>query len=198
MTGREPADLEELLDRMLDVSEERDPVSLGDLLDAVGRRSFGPLLLLAGLIILMPLVGDIPGVPTVMGLVVLLISGQLLLRRPYFWLPGWILRRSIAAEKLRKALGWLRKPARFVDRWLRPRLTKLVDGAWVYVIALVSSGLSLATPLMELVPFSANGAGAVLTAFGLALIARDGLMALIALVIAAGTSGAVIWGLAAA
>ena len=35
-----------------------------------------------------------------------------------------------------------------------------------------------ATPLMELVPFSANVAGIAVTSFGLALIAADGLMAL--------------------
>lgn len=31
--------------------------------NAVGRRSFGPTLLLAGLVTLAPIVGDIPGVP---------------------------------------------------------------------------------------------------------------------------------------
>ena len=36
---------------------------------------------------------------------------------------------------------------------------------------------------MEVVPFSANGAGIVLTIFGLSLIARDGLLALIAFVL---------------
>jgi hypothetical protein len=44
---------------------------------------------------------------------------------------------------------------------------------------------------MELVPFSANLAGIVLTAFGLALIASDGLLALIAIVLTAGTIGVV-------
>ncbi len=44
---------------------------------------------------------------------------------------------------------------------------------------------------MELVPFSANGAGAVLTGFGLALIARDGLVALVALALAMLTGGIV-------
>jgi hypothetical protein len=36
-------------------------------------------------------------------------------------------------------------------------------------------------PVMEVIPFSASGAGAALTAFGLALIAHDGLTALFAL-----------------
>jgi hypothetical protein len=38
---------------------------------------------------------------------------------------------------------------------------------------------------MEFVPFSANIAGAALTAFGLALIAHDGLLALLAFVLTA-------------
>lgn len=193
---REPADLEELLDRVAAIARERERVSFGDVLDSVGRRSFGPLLLLTGLIILAPLIGDIPGVPTVVGLVVLLISAQLLLRRDHFWLPEWMLNRSIAAEKLCKAVGWLQRPASFVDRLLKPRLTHLVEGPWVYLMALVSALIALATPVMEIVPFSANGAGAVLTAFGLALIAHDGLMALLALLVAAGTTALLVLGLA--
>jgi hypothetical protein len=35
-------------------------------------------------------------------------------------------------------------------------------------------------PFLEVVPFSANLAGAALAAFGLALISRDGLLALLA------------------
>ena len=35
-------------------------------------------------------------------------------------------------------------------------------------------------PVMEVVPFSANLAGIALTAFGLAVIAHDGLLALVA------------------
>jgi hypothetical protein len=56
-------------------------------MDAVGRRSFGPLLLLAGIVLAAPGVGDIPGVPTVMGLFILLVSGQMLFDRDHFWMP---------------------------------------------------------------------------------------------------------------
>ena len=62
------------------------------------------------------------------------------------------------------------------------------------IIALV---IGLAQPLMELVPFSANGAGAVLTAFGLALISRDVLIALVAMALAALTAGIVTYALIA-
>ena len=47
-------------------------------------------------------------------------------------------------------------------------------------------------PFMEVVPFSANLAGAALAAFGLALVARDGLLALIAFLITAATAGLLI------
>lgn len=186
---QEVSSLEELLDRMAEADEEDEEVSLDALLDAIGRRSFGPLLLMAGLITLAPLVGDIPGVPTIMGVFVILTAGQLLFHRHHFWLPDWMLKRSIERTKLCKALDWLRKPAGWVDRWLKPRLKMFIRTAGVHVIAAVSVAIGLAMPAMEFVPFSANGAGAALTAFGLALIADDGLLALIALVITLGTFG---------
>lgn len=46
-------------------------------------------------------------------------------------------------------------------------------------------------PVMELIPFSSSGAGAALTAFGLALIANDGFLGLLAFVLTAVTAGLV-------
>ena len=193
-----PADLEDVLDVIEHAAHGARRVSFGDIFRAIGRRSFGPLLLLPGLIVLAPLVGDIPGVPTAMAVVVLLIAGQMLLRREHFWLPRWMLDRSLAAGKVAKAAGWLRKPARFVDRYLRPRLERFVTGPGEYAIAAVALAIALFMPAMEIVPFSANGAGAVLTAFGVALIARDGLIAVAALALAGLTTGLVVFALATA
>ena len=182
-------------DEESDEESDDDQVSLDAILEAVGRRSFGPLLLLAGIITLMPIVGDIPGMPTMMGLLVILTTGQLLFRRERFWLPQWMLKRSITRGKLCKALGWMRRPTRFIDRITRPRLTPLVHGAGTVVIAVACIIIAAAMPAMEVVPFSANGAGAALTAFGLALIARDGLVALIAFIFTATTFGLVAYNL---
>ncbi|MEX2670520.1 MAG: exopolysaccharide biosynthesis protein [Phycisphaeraceae bacterium] len=182
-----PTNLERLLDRIDEVSQEGDRVSLDSILQTVGSRSFGPLLLMAGLITFAPIVGDIPGVPTMMGLFVFLIAVQLLFHRKHFWLPGWLLRRSVARDKLCKALSWSRPAARFIDRLLRPRLKMLINGGATHVIAIVSLVIAAAMPMMEIVPFSANLAGAALTAFGLALIARDGLLAMFAFVFTAAT-----------
>jgi hypothetical protein len=179
---QEVTNLEQLLDRVGKATQGGGRVSLGAVLDVVGRRSFGPLLLLAGLVTLAPIIGDIPGVPTIMAVLVWLIAGQLLFRREHIWLPRWLLERSVAPDKLRQALKWLRRPARFIDRLLRPRLAIVTHPTAVAIVCLV---IAAAMPAMEVVPFSANIAGAALTAFGLALIAHDGLMALLAFVMTA-------------
>jgi hypothetical protein len=177
-------DLTELLDRAEGAAKDGgDETSVGDVLDHIGQRSFGPLLLIAGLVMLAPLVGDIPGVPIMMGVIVVLVSGQFMLRREHIWLPQWILRRSVKNSKVEKAVKWLRKPARFVDRVTRPRLTWAVRHAGAYVIGIASILVAAATPVMEFIPFSATFAGVAITAFGLALIAHDGAIAIVAIAV---------------
>ena len=175
-------DIEGLLTRIDAASKGKRRVSLEDLYEEVGSRSFGPLMLLAGIVTLAPLVGDIPGVPTTIGLLVILVSSQMVIGRTSFWLPGFLLHRSVSSAKLRKALSWLQRPARFVDRLVRPRLAALAGGAATRVIACLCLLVGMAMPVMDFVPFTANIAGLALTAFGLSLIAHDGLLAIGALV----------------
>ena len=166
---QELTNLEQLLGRIGETAQGSDQVSLGAILEVVGRRSFGPLLLLAGIVTLAPIIGDIPGVPTIIGIIVFLIAIQLLFQGENLWLPHFLLKRSVAREKLRKTLERLQRPARFIDRLLRSRLTMLTEGAMIYVIATVCLGIAATMPMLELVSFSANLAGAALTAFGLCI-----------------------------
>lgn len=184
----DPNSLQELLDRLRDGTNGQRRVSVGDILAVVGERSFGPLALVAGLVTLAPLIGDIPGVPTLLALMVLLTVGQLLFQRETIWIPARLANRSMEQEKLDKGLDWLEKPARFLDRWTRPRLVFLVRGPGQYVMAVLCLLVAAAMPLMEIIPFSANGGGLALAAFGLAIIARDGLLALFAALTTGGTA----------
>lgn len=190
--NQEPANLEQVLERMRHAHAQGDRVSLGAVLREIENRSFGSLLLVEGLITFSPLVGDIPGMSAMMGVCVLLTAGQMLFHRGHFWLPQRLLRLSIKQDKFCKVLQWLGPMARFTDRLLRQRLVFLVRKSGVYLIAIVCAAIALVMPLMELVPFSAYSAGFVLSMFGLALIGRDGLLALIALAITLGTAGLVI------
>ena len=179
--------LEQLLERLAKAADHRDQVEIGTMIEVVGQKSFGPLLLLAGVVAFSPFSG-IPGVPTIVALIVLLTAGQLLFGRQYFWLPQWVMRRKVPRTKYEKALKCMQPAARFVDRFFRPRLTLLTRRAGAYVIALVCVLIALAMPPLELVPFAATTAGAALTAFGLSLISQDGVMTVVALIFTAGAS----------
>lgn len=193
--SKEVSNLEELIEKIKKADGEGDEVSFDDILDKIGRRSFAPLLLLAGTITLAPIIGDIPGVPMIMGIFVLLTTGQLLFGREHFWLPDWILNRSAEKEKIEKGINWLQKPAKFIDKWSKPRLTVFTQGTGHYVIAAVCFLIALAMPVMEIIPFSANLAGIAFTLFGLSLITRDGILAILALIFALGTFGIVVFGI---
>ena len=184
-------DLEDLISRIGEAADANgDRVSIEDVLDKVGYRSFAPFLLLAGIVSMAPVISDIPGVPVMAGLLVALVAGQLIAGRKQFWLPQWLLRRSMKSKSLRKGLSYLEKPARFIDRIIHPRWTGITRHAGTYAIALASVAVALLTPAMEFVPFSAILAGIAFTAFGLALVANDGLLAIIAFVFTAGIVGA--------
>lgn len=188
-------DLGDLLDRVEEAARRNDPTSVGAVMDELGSRSFAPLLLLAGLVMLAPVVGDIPGVPVLMGSLVVLTAGQFLLGRRHVWLPDWLLRRSVSPDKVRTMVRWLRPVGRLLDRWSQPRLTPLVRQGGAYAICVACLLVAATTPVMEVVPFSANLAGAAITAFGLALLVGDGLVALLAIGLSVGAFSMVLYGL---
>lgn len=173
--------LRQLLDTLRTIDHDHSPVNLDDILELTGRRSFGPILLVAGLVTLAPLVGDIPGVPTLMALLVILVSAQLLAGRRRIWLPRFLRERSVTRPGLERIIDRLEPPARFIDRFFHPRLSVLVMGPGTLLIGMSALLVALVMPMLEFIPFSATLAGAALSAFGLSLIARDGYLAIFSL-----------------
>jgi hypothetical protein len=70
--------LAELLEVLGRAGEGKDEASVADIHEAISIRSFGPLLLAAGLIGLTP-IGGIPAVPSILAVIIILIAGQLLI-----------------------------------------------------------------------------------------------------------------------
>ncbi|SNY98588.1 exopolysaccharide biosynthesis protein [Halomonas sp. hl-4] len=188
----EGSTLMDLIASMERMEQEAQRVSVDDVVQAIGRRSFGPLLLVAGLITLTPIIGDIPGMPTLMAALVLLVSVQLLAGRESFWLPGWMLKRSLSRQKFDKGIKLMKKPARWIDGLLRVRLPWLTGYIGIRVTAVVCLLIALAMPPMEFIPFSANGAGLALALLGLGLVARDGLVLLLGFALIGATAALVL------
>ena len=80
-TSRVVHTLTELLDTIESVAEKQERVSIDDVLDAVGRRSFGPVVMLIGLFLVVPGLSDIPSVPTIMGVMLINMVAQLSIHR---------------------------------------------------------------------------------------------------------------------
>ena len=96
-----------------------------------------------------------------------------------------MLNRKVDGPNLERAVKKLKPAARVVDRVIRPRLTFLTEGPSSYVIAIVCLLIALTVPPLELVPFIDVPLWAALAAFGLALVAHDGLLAITAFVLTA-------------
>jgi hypothetical protein len=193
----EPSDLESVIDLVLTLCDHNDKsqdcsdrVTIAEILEAIGDRSFGPLLLVPSLIALSP-VGAIPGLPAFTSAVEIIVAVQMLAGRKHFWIPGWLARRSIDLHKLQKGLSALRPGAVFVDHTLlRPRLAVLTRGPFLYAIAVLCLIVALITPVLELIPFIGGiPPNAAVVAFSLSITARDGLWAILAAVFTVASIG---------
>ena len=161
-------------------------ISVADIQAALGERSFGPLLLVPGLIGLSP-IGAIPGLPAITSVIVFLVAGQILLGQHHFWLPGGIRRRSINGARLARALQILRPWARVVDRFLLRRYSALTRGPFLYVLSALCLLVAAVTPIIEVVPLAGIVPNAAIVAIALAITAEDGLWALFAFAFAGAT-----------
>ncbi|TDE37095.1 exopolysaccharide biosynthesis protein [Antarcticimicrobium sediminis] len=173
----QPRSLTGLLDA-LDAAATGPSVSVADVLTHVGERSFTPVILAVALLLVSPASG-IPGVPTLSAFLIVLVGVQGLARRRHLWLPGVLMRRQIGSERFRSAIGWLRRPAGWIDRHSHARLRGLTWGPARLVAFTLCVVIPMMWPALELVPFVTSiGAGAVaLIAFG--LLTRDGLYVLL-------------------
>lgn len=174
-----PHNLEQMLEHIAGLTSDNDRLSMRQVVESVGSRSFGPMLLIMGITLFSPLSG-IPGMAVFAGLFVMLIAVQMLVGRKNFWLPAFILDRSVPQDKLVKAINWVKPTARRIDRLIKPRLNFMLHPSSTYLIAGLCVTVAAALPFLELVPFSSSIVGLALAILGLALVAHDGLLVLIA------------------
>lgn len=180
---RDPESLTDVVDGTLEQARNCEGLRIGQLLDVFSERIYGPLFLLPGLLILVPVVGAIPGVPIVFGVLVFIVSAQLLFGRNYPWVPGALVRREVPGPKVETALEKIRPWASRIDGLLRPRLEAAFHAPVVQVVALASLGLAVSTVPLAVVPWGVTAPGLALCCFGLGFTTRDGALVLAGLVL---------------
>ncbi|MFG6560362.1 exopolysaccharide biosynthesis protein [Sulfitobacter sp. 1A15299] len=170
--------LTDVVDELKDASEGKDTVDVGQLIDALDQRGYGPALAVLPLIELTPL-GGIPGFPTALALLVGTIALRMLLGYEHFWAPGWLRKRSMDSDKVLKSVEWLRPVSQWIDDKLQARLSRIAGPAGQKVACVVILALCFAVPPLEVVPFATSAPMIVISIFGLALLYRDGLLMLL-------------------
>lgn len=142
-------------------------------------------MVLCGLFLMTPL-GAIPGLPAAFGVINIAFAVQLLARRPYPWVPDILSKVQVPHGRVARVHGkvapWLAK----IDNLICPRLPFATEGAMLALAALIAILLSAAMIPLGLIPFGVVPAAAILGLMGLALIARDGVLMLIALGVSLG------------
>ena len=179
MTASRDDPLENVLERAIE-DIDSDEVTFGDVLELFGDRSFGPVIALLGLLTVIPPLGAIPGLPVIVGFVIILFSAQIIVGAKHIWVPKFISKRSVSKDDLKKAekkaKPWLKR----IDRLISERLGFLT-GRWsIFLAAIMVTFLALTMIPLEFVPFAVAVPGSAIVLFGLAFVARDGVLMLLA------------------
>ncbi|HEY7800405.1 MAG TPA: exopolysaccharide biosynthesis protein [Hyphomonadaceae bacterium] len=162
-------------------------VTVGQILDALDARAFG----LATLIFSLPSVVPMPpGVPTVVGIALLIVSLQMVIGRQELWLPGFLTKRSFSRVALVRAFEKLAPRLEAVEKIAKPRLLFMTGRIGTVAIGLVV--LFMAVVLILPLPPGGNFPPALACAIlGMGLAERDGIIVLFGLVVSVAATFAV-------
>lgn len=174
----------------------QDRVSVREILEAFGTRSFLPVLMVPALLVLSPLSG-IPLMSTACGLTIAAIAGQMVAGRDHLWLPEVVTRRSFEGNQAQRAVRRLHGLAAWLDRHARGRLDPLLRWPGRKTIQSLCMLCGVAMPFLELVPFSSSILGGAVLLLATALLTRDGLFALMGFILIV-TAGLVVLAVAGA
>ena len=152
--------------------------ALGDILEQLDERAFGAMLFLLAMPCAIPL---LYGVPQVVALPMLFLTGQILIGRSQPWLPERFSTRRMSAENLSRAAKIARKWFGWTEWFVSPRLTFLTSRYMrpligVFLTAFTASIL-VPLPLTNSVPAMAVAVVAV------GLMARDGILMTLGLIV---------------
>lgn len=146
-------------------------LTLHEIRDRLDERAYGLLILLLSIPCLVP---GLYGVPQVVGLIVILLAGQMLVGREEPWLPRWFLNLRCKGSWLKAMADFAEIKLGWIDRLSRPRLRRFADGPGEKLAAvfMILATVTIVMPLTNTIPSIA------LALLSVGLIQRDGVFVL--------------------
>jgi len=167
-----------LLEDLAGLALSRDRISVADVVEAMGSRGFGPLLMMLSAFLILP-VGMVPGMPAVVAVVLILIGGRMMTGETTLWIPARLGRVTFSGHMLAVSVARAQPAALWLRPLVAPRLAFLVDSVVmsrvVALILMVTGAVIFIAGFIPGLPFVLSLHVLVL---GLALSTRDGLIAL--------------------
>ncbi|MDV7144803.1 exopolysaccharide biosynthesis protein [Tropicimonas sp. TH_r6] len=166
--------LESMLQALVETIGTRQKVFLGELTDSLGTRGFGPVILLASAMTMLP-TGIIPGVPAFMGLIMILAGGQMLTGHRELWLPPRIYAIQLPGPALLRGIARAEPIAIKLERYIKARWQFLVTWQvflWLIALVMIFSALLIIT--IGAIPGLPFLLAMHILAFGLGLTTSDG------------------------
>lgn len=160
--------------------DARPSMTVGEMLDAFDSRAFGAMLLVFGALNALPLP---PGSSTILSLPILLLAPQVALGADAPWLPRRLAERPLKRDDLRGVFRKLTPIVKRMELITRPRLTWIFTPLGERLIGVVCTLLALV--LILPIPLGNLAPGATVAVLALALLQRDGLLALLGYLMAA-------------
>jgi hypothetical protein len=166
-----------------------EPKTLGALNDVFAEKSFAVAILLLMFVPALPL--PTGGVTHVFEVITIVLAAQMVIGRRTIWLPERWKRRELGATSTEKAIPFIVRRIRQVERFSRPRGVWLFDQRWLarllgLVLIAFAVGAAIAPPFSGLDTLPALGAVAV----ALAIILEDVVVLIIGIVL--GTGGVIL------
>lgn len=164
-------------------AQDRERISIGDLLEALKRRALGALMFIFAAVTALPMP---PGVSTIVGAPLVFLTAQLMLGMNA-WLPKVITNRSLSridfSRVVAKASPWLAR----AEGIMKPRFVFLAQRPAIYVVGFVA--FVMAIILLGPVFLGNMAPSIVICIIALGLLERDGLW--IAIGVVAGIATAI-------
>lgn len=170
-----PLPLGEVIRSLLDTRDAAG-TSIGSVIEAVGEKGFGLLLVVLALPSALPV--PAPGYSTPFGIVIALLALQMMVGRTTIWLPARLRNFRIQPKIAEKMLGAAARFLGWIERWIRPRQRWL--GSRAGLAALSTVVLIMACLMVLPIPLTNTFPAMVIFMLGVGLAEEDGLLALFA------------------
>ncbi len=170
----------EALGRIVDDHDGREDISIEELMQSLHERGFGLLMAVLVLPNCVP-VPIPPGMSTVFSIPLLFLSTQMLIGLDHPWLPLWLRRKRVGHGILARAVRIIAPKMRWLEKFLRPRLSFASSKTGERVVGLfwLIFALDIAVPL----PATNFVPGISTLVMALGLLNKDGVVMLIGAVI---------------